>query len=246
MKRTPLFVVLMALCCFSCQEHHSTMELNGGLILPENKVWAHGVNDTQTAQIKEKQFEGMELDLIYSSHQNQLFVGHNEKDTLKGLTLEQWFAALEHPEKMYFWLDMKNLSYQTADSIAVLIHNVLAKYHLIDRAFVENPDSWCLKKVKAHQLHTSLWVSSFRWSSIDTTTWVEKVNQQIQNAHPDAISCEYGMFEALTTYFDDQNIFLWHTPVPYTAENAELTQRFCNHPSVKIVLVDYDTPNLNP
>jgi len=96
--------------------------------------------------------------------------------------------------------------------------------------------------VKNHGLHTSLWVDNFYWTTIDTASWVEKINGQIQIANPDGLSCEYRMFGALTEWFPDKNIFLWHTPAELTPENAALTRTFCLHPSVKIVLVDYDEP----
>lgn len=224
----------------SCQQQ--PVQLESGLLLPKDKVWAHAVNDTVTAQTKEKYFGGMELDVIYSAYQHELFVGHNEQDTAKGLTLERWFASLDHPENMCFWLDMKNLTSITADEISELVANILETYHVKDRTFIENYDSWALLRVKSHQLHTSLWVDSFSWISVDTTTWVEKIERQIQTAHPDALSCEYKMFGALTEHFSDQNLFLWHTPAPCTKENVALTRTFSDHPSVKVVLVDYDKP----
>lgn len=243
MKRNHFILgMFLVLTLMGCHRQQPSAVHDGWLQLPENKVWAHRVNDTLTAQAKEKLFGGLELDIIYSPSQNKLFVCHNEEDTLKGLTLQRYFASLKHPEKLSFWLDIKNLNTNTADTISVLIKEILNQYNLIDHAFLENPDSWALQKVKSHELHTSLWVDNFHWSGIDTASWVAKVNSQIATAHPDAISCEYRMFGALTEFFADQNIFLWHTPAPLTPENAELTKTFCRHPSVKIVLVDYDKP----
>lgn len=238
-----IFLIVLLTCC---QPEGRNNRLDSGLELTEDKVWAHAVNDTLTAQVKETRFSGMELDVLYAPGQHQLFVGHNEEDTLKGLTLERWFASLRHPENGRFWLDMKNLNSINADEIAELVCDILKPYHLMDRAFLENSDSWALKKVKAHQLHTSLWVDSFSWSSIDTTAWVDKVNRQIKTASPDALSCEYNMFGALTEFFSDRNLFLWHTPASCTPENVALTRTFCEHPSVKVVLVDYEEPHPKP
>lgn len=243
MKRNHLILGLLLIIVLLTGCHRQpTVEIDGGLQLPKKKVWAHHVDDTLTAQARERCFEGLELDLVYSSSQRQLFVCHNEMDTVKGLTLQQYLAALEQPEKLCFWLDIKNMDYATADSISVLIKETLKPYGLLDRAFLESPDQWALGKVKLNGLHTSLWVDSFYYSDIDTVSWVERVSRRIQTAQPDAISCEYRMFGALVQFFPEQNIFLWHTPAPLTPENAELTKTFCRHPSVKIVLVDYDQP----
>ena len=244
MKRNPflLGVLLLTLTLTGCQRQQLYVKLDGGLILPKNKVWAHRVNDTITAQTKSQRFLGMELDIVYSPSQNQLFVCHNEEDTIKGLTLSQYFSAIKPMKKLCFWLDIKNLNYFTADTISALVKKELDHYGIVDRAFLENYDSWALQKVKNHGLHTSLWVDNFYWTTIDTASWVEKINGQIQIANPDGLSCEYRMFGALTEWFPDKNIFLWHTPAELTPENAALTRTFCLHPSVKIVLVDYDEP----
>ena len=245
MKRNPILLgaLLLSLAIIGCCRQQPPECPRGELILPNNKVWAHHVDDTLTAQVKAQRFDGMELDLVYAPNQNQMFVGHNIEDTLNGLTLHQFFTALKHPERLSFWLDIKNLNYNTADGISALVKAELKRYNLVDCAFLESSDSWALRKVKKdYGLHTSLWVDNFYWTDMDTVTWVEKVNSQIQTAHPDALSCEYRMFGALTTFFADQNIFLWHTPADLTPENVELTRTFCRHPSVKIVLVDYDEP----
>lgn len=244
MKKNQLLfgTLLFVLAITGCRNPQPPVNLEGKLVLPSNKVWAHRVNDTLNAQSKAQRFDGLELDLIYSSNQNQLFVCHNDEDTLIGLTLSQYLGAIGHPENNCFWLDIKNLDSNTADAISALVRQELEPYGLVDRAFLENSNSWALQKVRDHGLHTSLWVDNFYWSSFDTAAWVEKVNRQIDIAHPDALSCEYRMFGALTEFFADQNIFLWHTPAELTPENAEMTRTFCRHPSVKIVLVDYDEP----
>lgn len=244
MKRNRiLFNIFLLLSCLSaCHESGQQASADGSLQLPDNKIWAHRVNDTASAREKEKQFNGMELDIVYSPYQNKLFVCHNEEDTVNGLTLDQWFAALKNPKKNGYWLDVKNLNYYTADGIATLVQETLDNYQIADQAFLESSSEKALKIVKEHGLHTSLWVDNFHWSSIDTADWGDKVSQQVRFAQPDALSCEYRMFGALTEYFSDQRIFLWHTPATLNEENAKITRELCQHPSVRVVLVDYDHP----
>lgn len=238
-----IFYIFFSLSCLcSCHGQNQPANTEGILRLPEKKIWAHRVNDTTTAKVKEQLFSGLEMDIVYSSYQNKLFVCHNEEDTVNNLTLNQWFSALKEPKKNGYWLDIKNLNYYTADAIVMLVREVLEKYDIVDQAFLESSSEKAIKKVKELGLHTSLWVDNFHWSNIDTVDWVNKVTKQIQVSHPDALSCEYRMFEALTEHFPDQFIFLWHTPAALNEENANLTRRLCKHPSVKIVLVDYDHP----
>lgn len=248
MKRNRIVFFLLFIACVvtGCKQPSPPspppVEHAGWLIIPENKMWAHRVNDTVTAQLKEQLFGGLEFDLVFSPTQHELFVCHDDDDTLKQLTLHQYLAAIKHPEQLSFWLDIKNLNIWTADEVSLLVKEELEHYGIVDRAFIENPNSRTLQKVKEHKLHTSLWVDNFYWQDIDTASWVEKVTSQIERAHPDAISCEYRMFGALTQFFYDKNIFLWHTPADLTLENAELTLTLCEHSSVKVVLVDYDKP----
>lgn len=212
------------------------------LILPENKVWAHRVNTIEEIQAKENSFEGMELDLFYSTYQNKLFVCHYDEDTIKNITLEKWLAAFKTPEKHCFWLDIKGLTLENCDTIVYNVKNNLKQYNLENKSFIENSSHKVLTRVKELGMHTSLWVENFLWSDIDTASWVNKVRQGCDICSPDALSCEWHMFGALTTFFPEKNIFLWHTPADETPENIEITREMCRNKSVKIVLVDYDEP----
>jgi len=231
--------ILLSLCCCAQVLQNDNEEI---LRFPNNKVWAHRVNDTVTALDKEKWFDGMEIDIVYSAYQNKLFVCHDDGDTAHNLTLETWFSALKSPKQHYYWLDVKNLNDKTADSIACKIKNILNTYGIIHQAFIESPNEQGVRIVKNHHLHTSLWVEHIQWSYNDTTRWYNKTSRQIDEIHPDCISSEYNMFDLLTEKYPEQNILLWHTPALFTSENAALTRKLCQHPSVKIVLVDYEKP----
>ena len=78
----------------------------------------------------------------------------------------------------------------------------------------------------------------------DTLFVMNKIRKQIEELHPDAISCEYTMFPLLCDTFPEQNIHFWHTPKEYTPENVEFTKKLCENPSVKVILVDYPTPKI--
>ena len=239
-KACVILNIALVMCVFHCCHSNN----NGDqLLFPTEKQWAHRVDDIPMAIEREKYFEGIEVDLVYSPQSNKLFVCHNEEDTTKRLAFDRWMEAMTHPEKHYYWLDVKNLNYFTADSISVLIRRTLEPYGLLNKAFIESFDTDGIVKAKDHGLHTSLWVDNFYWSHLDTLTWYNKVKGQIEKVQPDCISCEYRMFGALTTFFPEQNILLWHTPAELTPENAELTYQFTQHPSVKVVLVDYEKPS---
>lgn len=234
-NRLTLYILLLTLLC-SCSQ-------NDGLKLPKNKVWAHKVNTLDDIRAKEDLFEGMELDIIYSPYQDKLFVCHNEEDTIKNITLDKWFDAFKKPKKHCFWLDIKGLTTDNCDVIVSHITRELKKHHIENRAFIESSKPQTLKRAKELGLHTSLWVPNFWWTDIDTISWLDKVQRDCDTCQPDALSCEWRMYDALTTFFPERNIFLWHTgDFGYTPENEEVTRMMCRNKSVKIVLVDYDKP----
>lgn len=78
----------------------------------------------------------------------------------------------------------------------------------------------------------------------DTIFVMNKIRSQIEELHPDAISCEYTMFPLLCDTFPEQNIHFWDTPKDYTPENVEFTKKLCENESVKVVLVDYPTADI--
>lgn len=208
-----------------------------------DKIWAHKVNDTLVAQQKQHLFKGMELDLVYSSYQNELFVGHEFYDTLKGLTFSQWMAALDDPATSRFWLDVKNLDTTNAEPISNLILNVTQHYHITSQVLVENPSHEALKIVKAKGLPVLLWVDNlYWWDNKDTAYWRQLTEQHIQELHPNGLSCEYVLHPLLTESFPNENIYYWHTPCDKTPENVAFDKKLAKEKNIKVILVDYDEP----
>ncbi len=208
-----------------------------------SKFWAHKANSIEVAQQRKQLFKGMELDLVYSSYQNELFVGHEFYDTLKGLTFSQWMAALDNPTTNHFWLDVKNLDTTNAEAISNLILNVTQPYHITDQVLVENPSHEALKTVKAKGLPVLLWVDNlYWWDNKDTAYWRQLTEQHIQELHPNGLSCEYVLHPLLTESFPDENIYYWHTPCDKTPENVAFDKKLAKEKNIKVILVDYDEP----
>lgn len=230
--------IILLLASSACRKpaYHSSY------VYPANKVWAHGVNDTAVARQKATCFSGMELDLNYSEYQQQLYVGHELYDTIYGLTFEQWMSAMPKPCQHWYWIDMKNLTEDNADTIARLILQVAEKYNIKHKIMVEHGDEHALKILKNHGLYVILWVDNTYYSHRTNEQWLKHTRQQTDYLHPDALSCEYRMYPLLPQSFPDYNIHFWDTPKEYNAENVAYTRRLCRDTLVKVVLVDYDKP----
>lgn len=233
---TTTIILFFASCCTK-DEKEEIIENN--FTYPNSKIWAHGVNDTTDARNRAETFEGLELDVVYSNYQNELFIGHDLYDTIHEVTLDMWFAALPEVSKHYYWVDMKNLDVSNASTIATKIFAITQQYGIKDKLLVEHTSEDALKLVKDKGLHVILWVDNlYWWADRDTAKWIKMTKDKIDFLHPEALSCEYRLFPLLPDEFPEQNIHFWHTPVEPTEENLIFRQKMIDNKSVKVVLVD--------
>lgn len=211
-----------------------------------SKTWKHGVYSKYDAQKYESIFDGLEVDVVYSPEKDDIYVGRVVADTSKKLTLDEWFSVLEKPEKMQYWIDFKNLSEENASQACKVLDDLNDKYGFKDNAFVENKNLKALKIMKENGFHIMLWVENIKyWRSKerkDSVYLAKMIRSQIDDLHPDAISCEYSMYPFLCDSFPEQNIHFWDTPKDFTPENVMFTKELCDNESVKVVLVDYPEP----
>ena len=213
---------------------------------PKSKLWKHGVYSKYQAKELEGVFKGLEVDVIYSPEKNDIYVGRVVADTAKNQTLDDWFSVLRRPRRMSYWIDFKNLNAANAEQAYLVLDNLVAKYRIRNKFFIESQNVLALKMANERNYHTMLWVENLHYwgkkNYRDTLFVMNKIREQINELHPDAISCEYTMFPLLCDTFPEQNIHFWDTPKKYTPENVEFTQKICRNKSVKAVLVDYPTP----
>lgn len=241
LKLNILFLMCILIILSGCL--HNKPSNDDSSVAYADKFWAHKADDTLSAQTKQKNFKGIEVDLVYSESQNEIFVGHELVDTTGSLTFEMWMAALSNPAKTKFWLDMKNVNETNAERISNIILAVTEKYGITRNVMVENMDWKALKIVKSKGLPVLLWVDNiYWWGEKDTLEWYRITKQHIEALQPMGISCEYRMYPLLTDSFPDQNIHFWHTPADATPENLAFDRHLAKENSVKVILVDYDKP----
>jgi len=228
------FSVIVFLCV-SCAD-------DTGFQYPESKIWAHRVNNPDDANIKIKNFKGIEIDLIYNKATGQLVVSHDQNDINKQITFRQYLQRIKKPNELYYWLDVKNLIDNT-EAICDTINHLAEVFQFKDRFFVESWYAVALSRAKEKGITTSLWIDNlYDMKDMDTLKWLDNARHKISIATPDALSAEYRMWRLLVDYFPDNNIHLWHTPADYSEDNAKLTREMCHDSHVKVVLVDYDKP----
>jgi len=244
--RACLYLLLLLFLFVSCNSttNEPLSALQNEFVFSSSKIWAHQVNTLEEVAKKNLLFEGMELDLIYSKYIHNLYVAHDNMDTLRGILLEDWIKQIPNPEKNWYWFDMKNLSKKNADEIVCLLIEILNKYGIFHKTICESKDVKALKVLKRNKLAISYWVNSdvaFRKITGDAL-WKKRIERKIAKLKPNALSSFDWMHPLLTTSFPDQNILYWLTHENEFSGNEEFTKTLCRVPNVKVVLVNYDEP----
>ena len=226
--------VLSCLLFISCEQNHKIEGKN------YTKIWAHRINDTISLHEKQKVFQGFEIDLIYSSQSDELFVGHDFEDTIKRLTFHTWLNELIEPTKIHLWIDIKS-EFLNKDNASVIAKKIIQEtlfFKMNKNFFVECRDAEALHILKEYDIPVCLWLDDIPKTD-DTREWLNYQKQKIKDLSPQAISCEYCFVNFVAEKFPNMSIYTWHTPVKYTPQNILKTQKIANIKNVEIVLVDY-------
>jgi len=243
--RNYLFFLLFFIFFISCRQSSvNDSQIQNNFSFSPHKIWAHRVNTLEELEKKHQIFEGLEIDLIYSKYLNNLYVAHDESDTMRGILLEDWINYIPNPEKKWYWFDLKNLNKKNAENIANLLSEILKKYEITDKTICENRNVKALAVLKRKGLAVAYWVNTdvFIWKIFGEKQWKKTIQKDITFLKPNALCCSYTKYPILDTFFPNENILYWHTPVKFSPENVEFTISLCQMPHVKVVLVDYDEP----
>lgn len=218
---------------------------NNGFRYSKSKIWKHGVYSKYDAAKYEKVFDGLEVDLIYSTEKDDIYIGRVEGDVNKNCSFDEWLAMLKRPSKLRYWLDFKNLSADNCEKAIPILDNLTQKYKIKKKVMVESELLEPLQYARDNGFFIILWVDDLYWRKHEREDSIEVCNtirNKINTLKPDAISGSYRMYPILCDTFPEQNIHYWDTPKKYSEENANFTRHLCKNKSIKVVLVDYDEP----
>ena len=235
--------IFLVISCKPPENESSNFKTND-FSFSSNKIWAHRVNTFEEAEKKHSLFDGMEIDLIYSSFINNLYVAHDDSDTLRNILLEEWLKHIPNPEKNWYWLDMKNLNKKNAEAIAALLVDLLDRYGIQNKTICESKNLKALAVLKNNNIAVSYWVTydaTFR-KFTGNTLWKKRIERKIARLNPNALSCFARMHPLLDASFPNKNILYWHFSNEKTTDNDEIIRKLCRSPNVKVVLIDYDEP----
>jgi len=102
-------------------------------------------------------YEGIELDVFY--FENEFVISHDDpssnSDTL--LTLDEVFY--EFNTGLYYWVDLKNLNAINVESSGNIMLELLSKYQIQDRVFIESKEIEQLDKYTKKGIQTLWWIN---------------------------------------------------------------------------------------
>lgn len=209
----------------------------------KHQQWAHKVDDTLTAKAKQHLFKGFEVDLIYSSFQDKLFVCHDIEDTILNLTFRDWLQSIDEPHRLNYWLDMKYLDNENVKETASLLKKITKEFSIEKNIIVESYNDFPLKILKENDIPVLFWVDDMQyWEDKDTAKWIKKVTDKLEQLKPNGISGSVHSFPLLSNTFPDYDVYYWNTPISDTLLNKKLTKELAEAPNVKVILVDYEQP----
>lgn len=232
------FLIISVILITGCSNHQQNRADYCGefpLVKPEDKVWAHRVDQLDEIGIRLSEFSGIEIDIFYDEDVDAFEVKHDKED--RGIDLEFFLDSVSKIKSLMFWFDYKNLDENTGKGVEKLL-SILNERGLNEKAFVESYHASCLQQFKG-RLTTSFWVSSSEIppSKEEQDELYESKYKQIREFDVCLLSASYEMFEFLTTYFPEYKLNFWIIG-PKSDDRNEMLKRMVQAENVNIILID--------
>jgi hypothetical protein len=177
------------------------------------KVWVHRVNSVERAVRMAKEYEGMEIDVVYDSSAGYFDVGHPPTPSA-GLSLDRLLAAVPDIGSHYFWIDFRNLTDANAPAACGLLLAIARKYGIVGNMIVESINPKALSIFTTKGFYTSYYL--FPASELDTmnpgqvTMYYKEVKANLASSNVNALSVSYRGLPFVAKYFPDGDILTWY------------------------------------
>lgn len=205
------------------------------------KFWSHrgyslkekpySIHDIQHAV--SKGFDGIELDLFYSTELNTFLVAHHEpiSDTL---FIEDVLDVSRN--SIHYWFDLKNLNSQNVDVIIARFLELNISYQLKNQFLVESKNAKNLNKLTEKGIHTCLWLNSPRPQKFIMFHFSKIVNKLTLVLFDfDAISIPYFIYKNK----EYQDFYKFNTCTWMGEDMVDLYKNdAANNKQLKIILID--------
>jgi heptose-I-phosphate ethanolaminephosphotransferase len=177
------------------------------------KVWLHRVNSIPRARRMARQFQGMEIDVMYDAATDVFDIGHPPEPSI-GLSLDSLLAAVPDVGHHYFWIDFRNLSDANASAACTRLTAIAAKYGLVSHMIVESIRPAALACFGDHGFYTSYYLfpefSLPAMSTAQRAAYYEEVKAGLAASSVTAVSMSYENLPFVDRYFPDADVLLWY------------------------------------
>lgn len=206
------------------------------------KIWAHRVNSIEKLEHTQKNYAGIELDLVFNDTTNTFDVNHPPAKSIH-LNLEEYLSHINQRNELGIWLDFKNLNSDNAINALNRLAFLTEKYELDkNKIIVESQHPKNLNIYQEAGFKTSYYLPSFlhRLSPEGLSKKIEEINLQIQTHTPTAISTNIVDYEIIASFFPEQTKYLWSIDKTFTSrmfKNFFQTRKALKDPKVEVLLV---------
>jgi hypothetical protein len=203
-----------------------------------NKLWAHRVNSPQQANLLSKEFPGVEIDVFFHPETSIFEVKHDAHQ--QGVSLEQYLSEVKTPEKLYYWIDCKNLNLRTRNKAARRLKKIIGQFNLENHVIIESKRPGALKAFAKKGIFTSFWIPKLANKSkgIDLWYWKRKIKKHINSGYVYCISAHYSQLGFINENFNHFPVHIWTNEMTRDSDKA-IIGGFARDKDVKVILTDF-------
>ncbi len=207
-----------------------------------SKIWAHRVNSIEKLEHTQKNYAGIELDVVFFDDTKTFDVNHPPAASIE-LKLEKYLSHIDLNKELEIWLDFKNLNEKNAGNALNHLEHLCKKYQINKNTIiVESQNAQFLPIYKEAGFKTSYYLPTFlhKLSSKDLSEIIDEINLIIKNYSPTAISTNSVDYDIIAKHFPEQTKYLWSIDKTFTTrmfKNFFQTRKALKDPKVEVLLV---------
>jgi hypothetical protein len=224
----------------------------------DSRLVPHRINRiSQLNELLADGFQSLEVDVLFRADSNSGYfeIGHGDSDT-RGVRLDSFLSKLAGYDTKKLWLDLKNLTPESVDSVLQALESLDSRFGIKSIAIVESgiTDS-AFARIRVAGFHTSYYLPTRHILELlyagDTGALqheAERLALQTTAQQVAAVSFDLRLYEFVKRYLEP---LLDSTVVYHTWDSVSLwewgalddlmQQDYYNDPRVATILVKYDS-----
>ncbi|RMB60624.1 DUF2181 domain-containing protein [Dokdonia sinensis] len=175
------------------------------------KVWVHRVNSIAKLNEVQSKYIGVELDVVYDL-ENNLFEVYHPPAPPTGLSLNEYFEAIERREEQQIWLDFKNLDASNESAALNRLEEICLMFSISrNQIIVESRNPQFLSSFFNSGYRTSYYLPGSLTTQKDTerSNLLKQIASNIDASKPTFISTHKDDVDLLKENFPSKSILTW-------------------------------------